>query len=154
MNNTYLIVNLVAVLLVIIAIFIFRKKMPDSYVAAGILCFIAPGFGQFYLETKHSFKFWLLFVALGKGFESAIPNSYLPWVGMGVLSSAIICYRISLKKSASTTPYYNQNPDTDYVKQLDNEMEAAGVDNLRDLELYKENELRESHTVKSLPPPK
>ena len=32
-----------------------------------------------------------------------------------------------------------QDPDKDYVKDLDKEMEEAGVDNLHDLEEYREN---------------
>jgi len=95
MNNTYLIVNLVLVVSVIIAVFILRKKLPNNYIAAGILCLIAPAIGQFYLETKNSYKFWMLFFAIGRGVENASPNSYLPWLVVGALSSATICYRIS-----------------------------------------------------------
>lgn len=122
MNNTYLIVNLVLVVSIIIAVFVLRKKYPDNYFAAGILCLLAPAIGQFYLKTKNSYKFWMLFFAIGRGVENASPNSYMPWLVVGAISAATICFRISRLKNisnSSLTDSYDKNY-SDKSSDMDN----------------------------------
>ncbi len=108
MNNissTGLYAVLVIFVIQVVAVLWIRNKFPLNIKAGCIACLIAPGVGQFYIETKMSVVFFLLVYGLvWNPLGSFISNPYLLYFITGCISSGLMYLRLTKKPEAPIVP--------------------------------------------------
>lgn len=81
-----------------------RSKYPNRYWVGTLLCIAMPAWGQLYVSSKSNWWFWVFLVVWISGMKSELSTRQdlgAFSVTLGLISSVIICIRISKAKSRS-----------------------------------------------------
>lgn len=95
-NNTLIAVNLILAVSVVVAVLILRKRYPRQFKMALALCIAAPGLGHFYVDSKNSWKFWMLFGGLNVSAINAATN-WSEYVVAYILISALSAFAMGYR---------------------------------------------------------
>ena len=96
---------LVLLAIQVIVVLLVRKKYPNNVKAGCLVCLIAPGIGQFYIETKMSIAFFILiYGVVWKPLGEIISNPYILYVVTGVISFCAMYYRSTKKINVPVEP--------------------------------------------------
>lgn len=105
LTSTDLFKVLVIFAIQILAVLWIRKKYPQNIKAGCLVCLIAPGIGQFYIETKMSVVFFILiYGVVWNPLSSFISNSYVHYFATGCVSSGFMYVRLAKKTITPTVP--------------------------------------------------